>query len=195
MITEEAGGLSPAESRPVCGPTAPRTVAVATSPARPVRGSSLSFLAHVERVCVPVPFSGCLVYEGALDEHGYPCTTHKGVQLHRAALEYKLGRKLSRRTFACHTCDVRACCNPDHLFAGTNRQNVRDKCRKRRQARVPNGGVRLTLERARWLRDSRATHPIPTRKLLAEQHGISVRQVDRILAHQRWKELVMEAAE
>jgi hypothetical protein len=32
-----------------------------------------------------------------------------------------------------HTCDVRNCVNPNHLFLGTNRDNVDDKVRKGRQ--------------------------------------------------------------
>jgi hypothetical protein len=27
---------------------------------------------------------------------------------------------------ACHTCDNTICCNPDHLFWGTHRANMRD---------------------------------------------------------------------
>ena len=32
----------------------------------------------------------------------------------------------------CHTCDVRHCCNPDHLWLGTNQQNIQDMVNKGR---------------------------------------------------------------
>lgn len=32
----------------------------------------------------------------------------------------------------CHTCDVRHCCNPDHLWLGTNQQNITDMVQKGR---------------------------------------------------------------
>ena len=32
----------------------------------------------------------------------------------------------------CHSCDIRACCNPKHLFIGTQKDNMADMCRKGR---------------------------------------------------------------
>lgn len=51
----------------------------------------------------------------------------------RVALSLKLGRVIKPEEFACHTCDNPLCCNPDHLFVGTNHDNIVDMCRKGRQ--------------------------------------------------------------
>lgn len=60
---------------------------------------------------------------------------------HRLAL-IAFGPVDPRKPFvACHTCDNRRCCNPDHLVAATQRFNVHDMIRKRRAGwqRRPRG--------------------------------------------------------
>lgn len=53
----------------------------------------------------------------------------------------------------CHRCDVRLCCNPGHLFAGTHQDNMTDMVSKSRQYRPPTGGAhhnaKLTDEQIR----------------------------------------------
>lgn len=40
-----------------------------------------------------------------------------------------------------HKCDVRACCNPDHLFLGTKGDNIRDCAAKGRTAKGERNGA------------------------------------------------------
>ncbi len=53
----------------------------------------------------------------------------------RVVLEAKLGRALGAGIQACHTCDNPACVRPEHLFEGTQADNVRDMEAKGRDDR------------------------------------------------------------
>lgn len=56
--------------------------------------------------------------------------TYKGA--HRAVMESHLGRKLSKEEFVCHKCDTPLCVNVDHLFVGSNLDNIKDMYTKKR---------------------------------------------------------------
>ena len=61
----------------------------------------------------------------------------RAMSAHRYALEVALGRPVAVGMDACHTCDVRLCCNPAHLSEGTRLENMRDCARKGRTRRTP----------------------------------------------------------
>lgn len=51
---------------------------------------------------------------------------------HRFSLMLKTGRTFPRKSFVCHRCDNPPCCNPRHLFIGTQLDNMRDMWSKGR---------------------------------------------------------------
>lgn len=50
----------------------------------------------------------------------------------RVALRIATGENPPSEVFACHTCDNPACCNPAHLWWGSNRDNILDASAKGR---------------------------------------------------------------
>jgi hypothetical protein len=56
------------------------------------------------------------------------------VNAHRVAWKLAYG-EIPDGLFCCHTCDQRPCCNPQHLFIGTNSENIRDAVKKGRLTR------------------------------------------------------------
>jgi hypothetical protein len=61
---------------------------------------------------------------------------------HRSAYEYAIG-PIPIGMFVLHSCDVRACCNPQHLHIGTNADNMREMATRGRSAKGDRNGSRL----------------------------------------------------
>ena len=81
-----------------------------------------------------------------VDGYGVFYVSKKSIKAHRIA--YLLHYRENPGTFCVlHTCDNPSCCNPAHLFLGTELDNVADRHAKRRDATGDKSGRRLHPER------------------------------------------------
>lgn len=80
---------------------------------------------------------GCWVWQRAFNSVGYPMLAKPkyGSRLaHRAFYQHRYG-VIDPSLHVCHHCDRPACVNPEHLFVGTARDNMKDMVTKGRQAK------------------------------------------------------------
>lgn len=70
----------------------------------------------------------CIPFKGIKDRHGYGYLKIGGktIGAHALALRLSLGRSLGPGMFALHKCHNPPCINPEHLYEGTQADNVRD---------------------------------------------------------------------
>lgn len=88
----------------------------------------------------------CFEWTGGRSRNGYGNVTYidpdtgerRYIGAHRAAWLVERG-PIPDGMIVMHTCDNRACCNPEHLRLGWQRQNIRDMHARRRPAVTHNG--------------------------------------------------------
>lgn len=90
-----------------------------------------------EEKLIPIPESGCIVWIGGATTAGYGSIRYKYKHYlaHRAAWENANG-PIAEGLQVCHKCDVPSCCRVDHLFLGTNQENIADSVVKGRRKGV-----------------------------------------------------------
>ena len=96
---------------------------------------------NVERL----PWSGCWIWMGYTDENGRgQIFVQKGMRpqkTHRVSWSLANRRPITSAEFVCHSCDVPSCVNPNHLWIGTQKDNMADASAK---GRVKNGRAEIT---------------------------------------------------
>lgn len=86
--------------------------------------------------------------------------------------------------FCLHKCDNPICCNPRHLFLGTQADNMHDRWNKKRRG---NMRQKLTLRKVKNIRAAYATGKF-LQKELAVKYGIAKSNICKIINFRLWNE-------
>ena len=139
--------------------------------------------------CKPTE-SGCVEWTAFRNDEGYGYfRVGRAVEkAHRVAYVLANGPIPDDRRVIMHRCDNRACVNPDHLVAGTNACNVRDRENKGR-GNHRNGAhgrnARLTIEQVRRIRERIANGEV--QRHIARDYGVSVSTISVIKLGKAWQ--------
>ena len=143
----------------------------------------------------PEPNTGCWIWGGATSgKQGYGSFNLDGktYYAHRASYLFFVG-DIPKGLHVCHSCDVRMCVNPDHLFLGTQLDNIADMVAKGRRiglVAVKGEGVgtsKLKNHQVSEIRRLKAAG-VSSREL-AKTYNMEKSSINNIVKRKTWKHL------
>lgn len=135
---------------------------------------------------------GCWLWEGARQPYGYGAfgARAKNYSAHRWQWERHHG-PLQPGQVVMHLCDTPECVRPDHLAAGTQAENIRDKMEKGRHRYRAFRGEEHPRARLTWaqVHEIRARHAAGESGLsLHRAFGVSRSTMYAVLRGEHWRE-------
>jgi hypothetical protein len=150
-----------------------------------------SFWARVDR-----SGDGCWEWQGRLDGgYGRVMWHQKMYMAHRIAAwlsgmvaEPRGSKDISKSDLVLHKCDNRKCCNPAHLFVGSQADNIRDCFNKGRAVRFrgsTHANAVLTQSQVELVRDLYSNGD--TQQSIADRFGVCRTTIARVVNRVRYK--------
>ena len=119
----------------------------------------------------------CWEWQSMKDRDGYGVYGKKHTRSHRYAWSLVYG-PIPEGKYILHKCDNPACCNPNHLYLGTQANNMRDKVAHNRHP------TKLTPDNIRTIRKLATTEA--TQASIARTFGVCSTTIHRIVTKKQW---------
>lgn len=141
---------------------------------------------------------GCWIWLGGTGTRGYPTTMVNGKTIRISHLSYETYRNepFPSGLYALHSCDNPSCCNPEHISAGTQQDNMNHmKIRgrfegfsqsNRRAKGERHGMAKLSPSQVKTIREQYSFGNTSTYKL-AKEYGVHRNTIRLIIKGENWK--------
>lgn len=146
---------------------------------------ALKFWAQVDKT------GDCWEWTGSLNGNGYGGfrLSHEITSAHRSVWILTYG-PIPAKAVVAHKCDNRKCVRPDHLFIGTQSDNILDSVAKGRWPMLGerHRSARLNPEKVRWIRRVRQSHRFKYHEL-AWLLSVSTTAIRAVLKGITWRKV------
>ena len=152
-----------------------------------IKAASITYWAHVTKT------QECWGWKGSKNPGGYGKITvrieGRPITVSAHKLSYQLHKgEVPSSLLVLHHCDNPECTNPNHLFLGTQQDNMKDKMAKGRGSTVKStSNAKLTKDQVLYIWEQRTTRI--TAQNLAAELGVSEYTVRDIWLKRTWKHI------
>ena len=136
---------------------------------------------------IPEPNTGCWLWLGSVNGDGYgtgwrPKWQKPAQTAHRIAYKAFKSDVPNEKVIA-HSCDTPSCCNPDHLWVATQKENINDASKKNRIAFGERAAKsKLNNEIVKEIRSSTLSTYV-----LASHYGVDSKTIYSVRSGKSWK--------
>lgn len=131
---------------------------------------------------------GCWSWTGCKDKWGYGDISFKGKHIQAHRLAWRLLRGEPGNLDVLHRCNNPECCNPKHLYLGTDRENARDRVAAGNHVHGEKAyNAKLNADDVREIR--RLKGKVSGYKL-AKRYGVVQSYISQIQSGRTWKHIL-----
>lgn len=132
----------------------------------------------------------CWEWQKGKDDFGYGhfrnFLTGKMENAHRISYKTFKGN-IPKGTFVCHSCDNAKCCNPEHLWLGSCKDNMQDAKKKERTLKGNKFRAKITADVVMKIRSEYG--PKMGYKELGKRYKLDWSNIRAIIKRRSWKEI------
>lgn len=131
----------------------------------------------------------CWLWSGMIHKDGYGGISINRVSFKAHRVSYELYKgAIPEGMLVCHSCDVRNCVNPKHLFLGSHTDNMRDMKEKGRANKDKRGGGKPKLSHSLAIEiRGLFSAGVYNHRQLAERYNVGRAAIHNIILNKSWR--------